>query len=398
MMTIDEIIFKIEDHGFSNLSPSIPKKDRHILTNISRLLKSSRYITANQANLTIKILKENFEHLNFVGGELITVLKSPSWAKIPKNPEKIRKISLETDFRGVTNILIKASFTKELKRVVTDIQKNSEGAILPTAGMNFYVSLTEKNLLSVVNTLKKYNFEKSEEIISLYEKIKNIDLDESVKQFYFDKSTDKNLKNTFLDDVGRDVLGDALFLNDRKIKFQYFSDEKINNINEDSLLYKLATRKNHLIYLNSQNYDINELASSLLRLRRLPTLIYLDEYNPTASIENLKLIKNTLDSLNFRGNVGVYFRFNNTGEGEVFNKLVAEYGYNKTLDDDNKISILSNGKIPKFFLKNSWYPKSVISFTNNLRNNKTSVYCNECDLIVYYTATKPVFGNIDAIL
>ncbi len=110
------------------------------------------------------------------------------------------------------------------------------------------------------------------------------------------------------------------------------------------------------------------------------------------------MIKNTLDSLNFRGNVGVYFRFNNTGEGEEFNKLVAEYGYNKTLDDDNKISILSNGKIPKFFLKNNWYPKSVISFTNSLRNNKTSIYCNECDLIVYYTATKPVFGNIDAIL
>ncbi len=398
MMTIDEIIFKIENHGFLNLSPSIPKKDKNILMNMSRLLKTSQYITNNQANLAIKLLKENFEHLNFVGPELITVLKSPSWLKIPKNPEKIRKISIEADNRGVSNILIKATYAKELKKVINEIQKTAEGAVLPTVGIEHYVALTEKNLINVLNTLKKYNFEKSDEILSLYEKIKNINLEEVQKQFYFDQINEENFKKIFITDIGAGGLNDTLLLNDRKIKYQYTIDEKIENIDEDSLLAKIATRKNHIIFINSQKHAINEIALALLRLQRLPTLIFLDEYNPTASIDNLKLIKNTLDSLNFRGNVEVYFRFDNTGEGEKFNKLVAEYGYNKKLDEDNKISILSNGKIPKFFLNTDWYPKSVISFTNNLRNNKTSVYCNECDLIVYYTATQPVFGNVNAIL
>lgn len=397
-MTIDEIIFKIEDHGFSNLSPSIAKKDRNILMNMSRLLRTSRYITVNQGNLTIKILKENFEHLNFIGSELIAVLKSPSWLKIPKTPEKIRQISINRDQTGNASILIKATCTSDLKKVILGIQKNSEGSQFSHVGMNFHVPLTEKNLELVLETLKKYNFEKSEEITTLYEKIKSVNSEEIKKQFYFENNNDENFKNAFVNDVGDTGSNDTLLINDRKIKFQYFSDKTLQRIDESSLVYKLVDRKNHTIYLNPENHKIDDLALSLLTLKRLPTLVLLDEYDPTTSIENLKLIKNTLDSLNFRGNVGVYFRFDNHGEGETFNKLVAEYGYNKKLDSDNKISILSNGKIPKFFLKTDWYPKSVISFTNNLRNNRTSVYCNECDLIVYYTKTLPLFGNVDAIV
>jgi hypothetical protein len=70
----------------------------------------------------------------------------------------------------------------------------------------------------------------------------------------------------------------------------------------------------------------------------------------------------------------VYFRFDNTPEGVAFNKLIADYGFNKQLDGHNQIAILSNGKLPKFFIKNNWYPKSVISFTNHFRNNTPSFH------------------------
>jgi hypothetical protein len=44
-----------------------------------------------------------------------------------------------------------------------------------------------------------------------------------------------------------------------------------------------------------------------------------------------------------------------------------------------------------------WQAQSVVSFTNNFKNNKTSVYCNNIDLIVYYNDKAPL-GDIDAIV
>jgi hypothetical protein len=49
-------------------------------------------------------------------------------------------------------------------------------------------------------------------------------------------------------------------------------------------------------------------------------------------------------------------------------------------------------------LKSSWYPASVISFSTNFKNNKTSIYCDSTDLIIYYTNKQPLGGGIDAIV
>ena len=398
MMTIDDIIFKIEKYGVFNLGPCIPKKDQNILSNMAKLLKSSNYITVNQGSLIIKILKENLEHLNFVGTELITALKAPSWSRSFKNPEKIRKIYLNNTNTNNPTIVVKATYSKDLKKTIVELQKNSEGSFQEVLGSEYHISLTEKNLIKTLSTLKKYNFEKSAEILDLYQKIKSLNLNEIERQFDIELLNEENLKKLLIDDIGVVNSRDPLFLNDRRIKFQYTYNKKIQGVDENSLLYKISTRKNNQIFLNSEKFTTVELASVLRRLHRLPVLIILDEYDAKTSLENLKIIKKTMDSLDFQGNTGVYFRFDNEGNGAEFNKLVAEYKYNKKLDNDNKLTILSNGKIPKFLLKNNWYPKSVISFTNNLRNNKTSVYCNECDLIVYYTSNQPVFGNVDVIL
>ena len=92
MTTIDNILFKIETHGVDLLPMSISTRDRKILAGMAKMIRSQDYITESQATLTVKVLRENLEHLNFVGAELITSLKSPQWTKFFKTVEKIRKI------------------------------------------------------------------------------------------------------------------------------------------------------------------------------------------------------------------------------------------------------------------------------------------------------------------
>jgi hypothetical protein len=398
MLTIDNILFKIEQHGVDSLSPAIPTKDKKILKNMAKLVRTVDYVTESQGTLAVKILKENLEHLNFVGSDLIPSLKLPAWSKIFKSTEKIRKININTTATGVSVIEIEASFTKELKKVILNLQKNSEGEVNMNSGRVYYLALTEKNLVKAVDDLKRYNFQKSPKIVEIYEKIKSCDSGAIAKEFDIFHTSNDKLKNALMSDVDCNIFESSLLLNDRKIAFQYTIDKKPEKTGEDALEYKIATRQNHKIFVRREDASLHSLSTALFTLNRLPTLLIFDEFDAKQCIENLKNLKLTLDSLNFKGNVGVYFRFDNTPDGTVFNKLVADYGYNKQLDEHNKIAILSNGKLPKFFIKSNWYPKSVVSFTNHFRNNKTSVYCNSCDLIVYYTTSVPVIGSVDAIV
>jgi hypothetical protein len=60
--------------------------------------------------------------------------------------------------------------------------------------------------------------------------------------------------------------------------------------------------------------------------------------------------------------------------------------------------VIDNSKLPKFFDKSGWYPKSVISFTNSFTNNKGTVWCDGVDLLVYYTDKKPMMADHYEIL
>jgi hypothetical protein len=365
---------------------------------MAKLVRTIDYVTESQGTLTIKILKDNLEHLNFVGSDLIPSLKSPAWSKLFKSTEKIRKIGLTVMGDGASVIEIEASFSKDVKNAILALQKKSEGEVKFTSNKTYYLSLTEKNVVMAVDDLKRYNFQKSPEIMEIYEKIKSFDFSKVALEFDILNTSNEKLKKALANDVGSDIFENSLLLNDRKIAYQYTIDKKPEKISEDTLEYKIATRQNHKIFIKHDDVSLEALSTALVKLNRLPALLIFDEFDPKQCTENLKNLKIVLDSKNFNGNVGVYFRFDNTPEGVAFNKLIADYGFNKQLDGQNQIAILSNGKLPKFFIKNNWYPKSVISFTNHFRNNKTSVYCNSCDLIVYYTASVPVIGSVDAIV
>jgi len=394
MLTIDQLLIKIEANGFENLSAAIPVRDRRILKNLSRLIKIPSFITESQGRLLIKILQENLESLNFIGHDLIPSLKIPSWSKQFKTVSVIKRINIVKGEDNTPLIDIEFTFNKEVKKILSELGKSLDGSYGVVSGHHNRFLLTEKNLFKLVNALKKFHFDKSVQVQTLYDEIALIDKDKYEKMFNIEELHHSFLKTLLIEDIG--TTENSLLLEDRKLRFQYNVTSGI--VKDESLVNKIATRKNNKIFINSVDYKLEDVARAIRQLKRVPVLFIFDEYNVKSCLENLTLVKNALDAMQITPNVGVYFRFDNEGQGEEFNKLVSEFGYNKQLDADNKISVISNGKLPKFFLKNSWYPKAVISFSNQLRNNKTSVYCNECDLIVYYNTVMPVIGTVDAIV
>jgi hypothetical protein len=291
MLTIDNILFKIEQHGVDSLSPSIPIRDKKILKNMAKLVRTIDYVTESQGTLTIKILKDNLEHLNFVGSDLIPSLKSPAWSKLFKSTEKIRKIGLTVMGDGVSVIEIEASFSKDVKNAILTLQKKSEGEVKFTSNKSYYLSLTEKNVVMAVDDLKRYNFQKSPEIVEIYEKIKSFDFSKVALEFDILNTSNEKLKKALANDVGSDIFENSLLLNDRKIAFQYTIDKKPEKISEDTLEYKIATRQNHKIFIEQDNVSLEALSTALVKLNRLPALLIFDEFDPKQCTENLKNLK-----------------------------------------------------------------------------------------------------------
>jgi hypothetical protein len=396
MLTIDNILLNIEQHGIDKLNSSVPVKDRRILKNLVRMIQMPAFITESQGRLLIKILQENMEALHFIGSALIPSLKNPSWTKSFKTVEIVKHISISKNSSGESFIDVECSFNKEIKKSLTTITRNIEGsAFTVTLGKRSSFLLTEKNLYNIVKEFDKHDFDKSEQVIKLYNDICSLDLAGTKNSFNIYKTANIKLKNRLIKNIGVIDSTNMLLLEDRKIEFQYTVK---GNLDDSSLANKIAKRTNNKIFINSSEYTLLDVAQAIRQLRKMPALCIFDEYDAGASIKNLKMLKTVVDAVDPTINVGAYFRFNNSGDGEQFNKLVSEYGFNKQLDNNNRLSIIANGKIPKFFLKSDWYPKTVVSFSNHFRNNKTSVYCNSCDLIVYYTSSQPMIGTVDVIV
>ena len=388
-MYVDDIIFELDNYGVENLNQSVAHRDKRILENMPVLLNSDEYITESQANLILKILKNNLEYLNFIIPSLIDTIKKPNWKKKFKTLEVIKKVSIFQAPNKDFLIDVYFSYDSEIIKILKGLEKIAQIDKKYNEGKHVFFSLEEKAVVNIHKALSPLNFEFSDDFLKILEKVKNIDIEQIQSKFNFTNFNQEKIKE--------DILQNDLLILDRKIRYQYEFSPKFDKNTEDSLIYKIASRKRVPVYLDPKQATLTDILKNLLSLKRDKILFIFDEYKPLDCVEQLKNLKNSLNEL-CENNVGIYFRFDNKNDGKEFNKLIAENSFNKKLDKDTKIVGIANGKIPKFMIENEWYPDATIKFTNSFRNNRSVTYCNACDLIVYYTVTTPLSVKIDDIM
>ncbi len=344
------------------------------------MLKYPEYITESQGNLVIKILKENLEHLNFLGQDLIILVKHPNWKNPFRIKENTRKLSISLNGTGEKVLNIEYSFDRTIREAVFKLQKNIEGNKLDVKEKFCYIDLTERNLVYTVDTLKKFKFKISQEILDLYDDITSIKNHEVVRNFEFENLKNEKFKKYFIEDVGSENINDRLLIHDRKIKFQYYFDEDLSNYDCDDLTKKIALRTMPDVFIDKKTYDLSSIFTSLKRLKRFPLMVILNKHDVDSCITSLNEISQ-ISNMIFK--IGVYFRFNNDEIGSVFNKTISQLGYNEKLDRTTDIAILNSYKIPKLLLNSGWSPKSVIYLDNSIvSGSKISIYSNNCDLVI----------------
>jgi hypothetical protein len=392
MITTDALLIELFQQGIEKLGSQIPNRDKKILISLSKQITAGHFLTENQSKLLVKILTENLEFIkDKVAGHQASI-EFPTWSQSFRVIEQVRKIFMSKDDNG--RILVEFTYNKRLRQQISDLNKNLEGQMLAVNSKQYSIPLTEKNLHLVVNAFKNQGFEIDQNLMNFYGEISEI-LKNANTQFNVFSLADKKLEAAVLREVGSISEDNLILLNDRRQQFQYTIFQKNTEI---SLKNSLANRPGTRVWIDSTQTSLNDVIGALGELDRLPLLVIFNGHESKECLKNLEKLAISLKNYGVANDVGIYFRFDNISEhNKNFNNLVSQLGYNAQLTDSTLVAGIANNKLPKFLLKSKWYPKSVISFSNNFKANKTSVYCDAVDLIVYYNEKRPL-GGADAIV
>jgi hypothetical protein len=390
MQTIDGVLPHL-NQNIKLIEPLIPKKDKRIIVSLAKQLQSGVFLTENQGKLLVKILNENISVVQPLLQNIKQTLSSNTWSKEFRVIQKVRKISI--DPLSPDRFFVEFNFNTRLKDKLVKNYALIEGQVSTKGTINYFL-LTENNIFLLVSLFINDGFEIDEKIMDFYRNI--VEIKTSTKSpFDIFSTSNEKLKKAATEDVKILTRENLLLLQDRKIRYQYEISEQIE---KKTLTEKIAHRANRRIYINPQEIPFVELVRSLVELNRFPLMLVFEGSSSEKDKNVLTLIENAVSELALTRDIGVYFRYDKEADSAGFNQEIAKLSYNKNLSGTTVIAGITNTKLPKFMIKTGWKPQTVVTFTNSFRANRTSVYCTDVDLVVYYTGTQPLDDKIHAFL
>ena len=391
MTTIDNLVLKIVNYSSPTIEEHLPQRDTRVLRSLATAINSHFFITENQSRLLLKILKEHQEKLSKFHHEFNEVLTRALWSRAFRQIEQVRKLYIFPLGDNDYTIAIEFTFSSAIRKILASLGKTVSGLNQIHPGKLFYADFTEKNIVELIDALTPHNFQIDEALKNHYETIKSWSKTDFQNQFLITSITNQNFQKHITSDLGVETAIDQNIIIDRSNRYQYFVEN--HEKTEENLTSLLAHRKKSKVWIDKNIFSLSDIFQSLNNLKRLPALVVFDNHGITTSQKNLKNLEILVDSLeknNLGKNVGIYFRLPNDENGKKFNQLIAEKRYNNHLDIDTEIVGIQSGKIPKFFLTTNWKPMSIITIDSSLRNSKTAVYANCCDLIISYSDSEPI--------
>ena len=385
MITVDNLLLQIVNFTSPTIEEQIQSKDSRVLRSLATSVISHVFITENQSNLLLKILRENQKKLKFFGDEIATVLASPQWSRDFRQVEQVRKMYISKNEDNEPGIQIEFTYNSEIRKILQNLTKKVENLNQAVPGKMFTADLTEQNIVCLVEALESLKFDIVDSIRNHYTTIKSWSKLNFDHQFLLTSITNQNFHKAITADLGIETPLDQSIINDRSVRYQYLTETAKNP--GETLVEYVANRPNTRLWVDKAQHSLTAILESLVYLKRIPVMVVFDNTTESKSLENLELISNALKDVGIFDDVGIYFRLQNTDVGRKFNQLIAVNSYNSKLDSTTKIAGVQGGKIPKFFLTNTWRPMSVIAIDTRmgLRHGKTSVYTNCCDLIIEHS-------------
>ena len=384
MTTIDALLLKIVNFSETTIEEQIASRDSRVLRSLASSINTHLFITENQSQLLVKILRENSEKISVFSEEIKTALTTPSWSKEFRRIEQVKKLYIDRDAEQEFAIFIEFTFSSNIRKILQGISEKIESLTTTQTHKRWQAALTESNIVHLYEALAPLEFEIDDTIAGHYETIKSWSKNEIDNQFLITNIIHPNFQKSITADLGIETTIDQNIINDRSMRYQYRVENPKNP--GENLVEYMATRSKTKVWVDNKEHGLDEVIAGLIQLKRLPLLVVFDTVITNKYFENLEILSDALEKNNIFNRIGVYFRLANDEAGKTFNQLIAEKNYNYNLTTDTQVACVSSGKLPKFFLKAAWRPMSVITLDTRmgLRHGKTAVYSNCCDLVIEY--------------
>lgn len=388
MTFLDILLTKTVNDNPQIVNELLSQRDADVVKNLTQSMVGYQFITENQSRLLIKVLKRNANQFYKFSPELVGMLDTPVWSKHFRVVEQVKRAYISGEEPA---IVIEFTFSPTLRKVMTQT-KAIEDLVQAQNGKMYFATLTEANIVAVVELLKPHKFEISEQIQSHYDIIKSWSVADTRNNFKLENMTGQNFQKHIAADIGDLATTDANIIYDRRIRYRYLPSTTLES--DGTLANDLALRNSNRVWVNKNEHSLTSVFSALLQLKRAPIMVIFDNWGGDKVLGTMQTLSNAIKD-NSLDKVGIYFRMPNSGSGIKFNEFISENKYNQYLDTDIQVVGVQSGKIPKFFLTSNWKPMSVVVLDTQLRSSKTAVFANCCDLIVTYTDTAPMIEKND---
>lgn len=380
--TIEDVVLFVCDpiNGFD--PKLLEPRDRSIIYSISSQLKRSLSLTNKQADLVIKILRDN-HHLYKSINNLNFLLDNPNY----KYPFRVIDVSRKIMLDEKTNeIRVKFPFdpiiNKQLEKV--PVRRNYD-----SVNRCHVFRVTENSILSLVDSLKDYDFEIDGKILEWHREIQNIISNpdkflptaDIVNNTVIIKNLNNNSSSYFEKNRKNDLIADALLAKTMGFNISFDLKLAIARQQIDNLTKVVIIEKNPKLAISSDSpYDKFNVANFIREAKAYPVLILLnDEEKLTATFKQwiIALNKSSIENKE----ISVLFRSDHYND---FNTMIKEEHLNNLVDENTKIVFVKN-KIPKILYKLDFKPMLVISSSSFYVHYTGQKMIDSHPLVVYYT-------------
>ena len=361
---------------------NIDASDIGFLTSIARqIFKGIAFTDRQYTVVKEKLIKYNDQFLLAGIDDLenrLQVLRTPL-----RIIDRSKYLKLEDN-----KLILRFPFSKKLIIKLESITSKFRGYHTHVKGSHQHIfKFKERILEEIIDTFQNNGFDIDKKLIDFYTQIKAIRVS---PQNYVPSLYQYNLRNLANEHVqtlhnmfGKPCKSNLVFYQDRSILYNL--NVLDNYKKQDNLLHKIANRSRHSIQVNPDQYDICQMFTTLIQLKRLPILIGLNE---NECLEQLEHLHKTLYYLNPNLKHSVLFRLPNDDDGLDFNLYIKNNNLNVSLDksvDIVYINIDSN-KIPKPLIESKIKFQSSLTLDSGYTGRIISSYVyNVCDLSIAYS-------------
>ena len=159
MITVDNLLLNIVNFTSPTIEEQIQSKDSRVLRSLASSINSHVFITENQSNLLLKILRENQKKITVFSDEISQVLKTPNWSQPFRQVEQIRKFFITKNEDNEPSLQIEFTYNSDLRKILQNLTKKIENLVQLSPGKLFLADFTEQNIVILVEALEPLKFD-----------------------------------------------------------------------------------------------------------------------------------------------------------------------------------------------------------------------------------------------